>query len=175
LFEEWSKHWDLTKPCLLEKSPPNLIRTRFLQAIFPDSYFIVISRHPVAVALATWKWARSSLESLMEHWLHCHRLFEQDRPHLRRVRVIKYEDLIRATDAELEQIYRFLGLAPQHSAALNPAGNERYFDAWRKLSVQTKGRALCRDIVAKYEQKVQPYGYSLVDCSPTLPSASSAP
>jgi hypothetical protein len=175
LFEEWSKHWDLTKTCLLEKSPPNLIRTRFLQAIFPDSYFVVISRHPIAVALATWKWAGSSLESLMEHWLHCHRLFEQDRPHLRRVRVIKYEDLIRATDAELEQIYRFLGLAPQLSAALNPAGNERYFDAWRKLSVETKGRALCRDIVAKYEQKVQPYGYSLVDCSPMLPSASSAP
>ena len=174
LFEEWSKHWDLTKPCLLEKSPPNLVRTRFLQAMFPGSHFVVISRHPIAVSLATWKWARCSLESLMEHWLHCHRLFEEDRPHLRHARMIKYEDLIRATEQELKQIYRFLGLALQVSTPLNPAGNERYFDVWRKLSGETKGRDLCRRIVAKYEAKVQPYGYSLVDYGPTS-SADSVP
>jgi hypothetical protein len=173
LFEEWSKHWDLTKPCLLEKSPPNLIRTRFLQAVFPGSYFIVISRHPIAVSFATSKWARSSLESLMKHWLHCHRLFELDRPHLRHVRVIKYEDLIRSTETELKEIYEFLGLARHSAPPLNPAGNDRYFSAWRKLSVETDGRALFHEIVAKYEERIRPYGYSLLDCS-TTPAASSA-
>jgi Sulfotransferase family len=167
LFEEWSKYWDLTKPCLLEKSPPNLIRTRFLQAVFPHSSFIVIVRHPIAVSLATSKWLCSSLESLIEHWLHCHRLFELDRPHLRYVRVIRYEDLIRATEAELEQIYGFLGLATHSSPPLHPTGNERYFNAWRDLSADPKGRALFRNIVAKYEEKVRLYGYSLVDCNST--------
>jgi len=33
LFEEWSAHWDLSRPLLLEKSPPNLLKTRFLQAL----------------------------------------------------------------------------------------------------------------------------------------------
>ena len=174
LFEEWSKYWDLAKPCLLEKSPPNLIRTRFLQAIFPGSHFIVISRHPIAVSLATSKWVRSSLESLMEHWLHCHRLFELDRPYLRHVRVIKYEDLLRSTKVELEQLYGFLGLAPRPSPALNPAGNERYFSAWRELSLETNRRALFRGIVAKYEEKVRLYGYSLVDCNSTTSAALSA-
>jgi hypothetical protein len=174
LFEEWSRYWDLTKPCLLEKSPPNLIRTRFLQAIFPGSHFIVISRHPIAVSLATSKWTPSSLESLMEHWLHCHRLFELDRPYLSHVRVIKYEDLIRGTEIELEQIYGFLGLAPHPSPILNPAGNERYFRAWRELSVETNGRALFREIVAKYEEKVRLYGYSLMDCNSTMSAALSA-
>ncbi|MGA9542559.1 MAG: sulfotransferase [Candidatus Sulfotelmatobacter sp.] len=174
LFAEWSKFWDLSKPFLLEKSPPNLIRTRFLQAVFPESHFIVISRHPIAVSLATWKWSRSSLESLIEHWLHCHCLFEQDRPYLRHVLVIKYEDLICATEPALEKIYRFLGLVPQVSAPLNPDGNERYFEVWRKLAVERRGRDLCRRIVAKYEHKVQTYGYSLADCSSTTPADSSA-
>jgi len=171
LFEEWSKYWDLTKPFLLEKSPPNLIKTRFLQAVFPDSHFIVISRHPIAVSLATVKWTGLGLEALVEHWLQCHRLFELDRPRLRNVKVIKYEDLILATETELKQIYGFLGLEPQSAPALDPAGNEGYFMAWRKLSSDRKGRELFRQIVAKYEEQVRIYGYSLVDCS-TISTAS---
>jgi hypothetical protein len=56
LFAEWARHWDLSRPYLLEKSPPNLARTRFLQRLFPNSYFIIIMRHPIAVSLATIKW-----------------------------------------------------------------------------------------------------------------------
>jgi len=164
LFEEWSEYWDLTKPWLLEKSPPNLIRTRFLQAVFPDSYFIILFRHPVAVSFATRKLARSSLDSLVEHWLHCHRLFKQDSPHLRHVLVIRYEDLIQTSERTLGQVYSFLGLAPHLSAALNPAGNERYFSDWRKLSDESNGRAVLRRVTERYAQEVQLYGYSLTDC-----------
>ncbi len=170
LFKEWSRHWDLSKPYLLEKSPPNLIRTRFLQSVFPESYFIVIVRHPVAVSLATWKWARCSLESLTEHWLRCHGLFELDHPYLHHVLVIKYEELIRATEATLEQIYRFVGLHPNFTAPLSPSGNDRYFNAWQKLSVDSKGQAAFRHVVAKYENEVRRYGYSLADCGSVIPA-----
>lgn len=53
LLREWFRYWDVERRCLLEKSPPNLIRTRFLQAMFPNSYFLTITRHPVVVALAS--------------------------------------------------------------------------------------------------------------------------
>ena len=36
LWQEWSPHWDLERPVLLEKSPPHLTKTRFLQALFPE-------------------------------------------------------------------------------------------------------------------------------------------
>ena len=36
LLADWAPLWDLDKPVLLEKSPPNLIRGRFLQALFPE-------------------------------------------------------------------------------------------------------------------------------------------
>lgn len=40
LFKEWSRFWNTEKKYLVEKSPPNIIRTRFLQEMFPNSYFI---------------------------------------------------------------------------------------------------------------------------------------
>ncbi len=58
LWEQWSPHWDLSKPLLVEKSPPNLMKSRFLQAMFPNSWFVMLIRHPIAVAHATEKWTR---------------------------------------------------------------------------------------------------------------------
>jgi hypothetical protein len=170
LFHEWSRHWDLSRPYLLEKSPPNLIRTRLLQKLFPDSYFIVIYRHPIAVSLATWKWARTGMESLMEHWLVCHRLFQQDRAHLRHVLEIKYEDLIQNGGITFPRIYQFLGLEPRAALHLNPAGNARYFAVWRQLAKDPKGRTTFHHLVAKYEQQVRHYGYSFTDAEGGLSS-----
>ena len=167
LFEEWSKHWDLAKSCLLEKSPPNLIRGRFLQAMFPNSYFIVITRHPIAVSLATWKWARISLEGLFQHWLHCHRLSEMDRGFLQRVLVVKYEELINNTQTTVDLIYRFLSVCPQPCPSLNRDGNARYFAIWRELS-QMRLAVLKNHLVAKYETDFRHYGYSLVDLDATV-------
>ena len=41
---EWEKFWDLSKELLVEKSPPNILKTRFLQEIFPNSYFLLITK-----------------------------------------------------------------------------------------------------------------------------------
>jgi hypothetical protein len=164
LLKEWSPYWDLDRQCLLEKSPPNLIRTRFLQAMFPNSYFLTITRHPVAVALATRKWAPLSLSSLIEHWLHCHGLFEHDRPHLRNALTVRYEDLIADTPSGLSRIYQFLGLAAYDGQALNSQGNAHYFAAWTKLAESRRPWKIYDRLVAKYEDRVRPYGYSLIHC-----------
>jgi hypothetical protein len=161
LFADWCKYWDLAKPYLLEKSPPNLIRTRFLQALFPQSSFIVISRHPIAVSLSTSKWTDCSMDSLIEHWLHCHRVFAQDRSHLRRVLEIKYEDLMRDSHSTLQQVCEFLGLAPHSPEPLDSKGNEAYFKVWRELKTKRRGHSLHKRIVKKYENRLREYGYSL--------------
>src|ERR1700720_4448908 len=74
LRASWHAHWDGSKSICVEKTPANLLMTRFLQAAFPNSYFIVMRRHPVAASIAThrWKVSISSLYRLFEHWLHCH-------------------------------------------------------------------------------------------------------
>lgn len=44
----WESYWDLSKPVLLEKSPPNLIRTREIVAHFQPVKFIIMVRDPYA-------------------------------------------------------------------------------------------------------------------------------
>lgn len=45
---KWQAAWDVSKPILLEKSPPHLVRARQIEEHFPDSRFIVMVRNPYA-------------------------------------------------------------------------------------------------------------------------------
>jgi len=46
--KEWLKHWDTSKTILLEKSPPNIIRSFKIQKVFKPAYFICMVRNPYA-------------------------------------------------------------------------------------------------------------------------------
>jgi hypothetical protein len=112
IFVDWSKYFDLEKKVLVEKSPPNLIRTRFLQKLFPESRFIIMQRHPIAVAYATHKWKKHiSIARLIDHALTANEIFEKDRKYLRKVCHIKYEDLVKNPKETMESIWDFLDLA----------------------------------------------------------------
>lgn len=80
---------------LVEKSPPNMVRTRYLQSMFPDATFIAITRDPYANVAANsvkrTKWG--SVTDQAAHWAGAHGAFLQDRPHLTRCLAVRYEDL----------------------------------------------------------------------------------
>lgn len=170
LMAEWGRFWNLEKLYLLEKSPPNLIRTRFLQAMFPDSYFIVMLRHPLAVSYATQKWYRKfrvnwrGFPRLFEHWVVCHEIFQDDRKHLRNVFIVKYEEFVADPYRWVNEMYRFLGLGDYAMQQEVLSGvNQRYFKRWRdSLSGFFSGR-MSRAIVERYEERVNCFGYSLKD------------
>ncbi len=44
----WHGYWDQTKPLLVEKSPPNLIRTGEILEHFQPAYFLLMVRNPYA-------------------------------------------------------------------------------------------------------------------------------
>jgi hypothetical protein len=164
LFEEWQTHWDLAKPVLLEKSPSNLIRTRFLQAMFPNPYFVIVTRHPIAVSYATQKWSTTPLDELIEHWLVCYERFERDKRHIGRLLTVKYEDFVKEPQIALKTIYSFLGL-PTHlkSIEVHPNINEQYLQRWRagQDDVLSGGRIDTHSIKSQYERRVAAFGYSL--------------
>jgi Sulfotransferase family len=164
LFEEWAPYWDLSRPYLLEKSPPNLLKTRFLQALFPRSAFVVVVRHPIPVTLATAKWRRTRrYHRLLEHWLRCHALFEADREHLDRAHVLHYEQLVQNPAGVLRGIFEFLGIEPiAPSEPLEQGANERYFRQWRDLKHDPRMRAYLDLASLWYERRVRRYGYSLL-------------
>jgi hypothetical protein len=164
LFEEWSPHWDLSRPVLLEKSPPNLLKTRFLQALFPDSAFVVVLRHPIAVSLATAKWRRTRrLGRLIEHWLRCHEIFAVDKPLLERVHVIRYEDLVREPEPILRGVFEFLELDPiPPSEPVEAGADERYFTQWRELKRDPRMRAYLDLSALRCERRARRWGYRLL-------------
>lgn len=164
LFEEWSPHWDLARPVLLEKSPPNLLKTRFLQALFPASSFVVVLRHPIAVTLATAKWRRTRrFGRLVEHWLRCHEIFEADRPQLERVHVIRYEDLVREPEPVLRGVFEFLELEPiPPNEPVEAGADERYIAQWRDLKRDPRMRAYLDLTELRYDRRVRRFGYTLL-------------
>jgi hypothetical protein len=109
LRASWHAHWDDNKTIYVEKTPGNLLMTRFLQAAFPNSYFIAIRRHPVAASMASQKWKVNvtSLDNLFEHWLHCHEVFEQDKKYLKHVYELRYEDYVENPGNNHEEIAAF--------------------------------------------------------------------
>ncbi len=139
LVEQWGPHWDMSRPVLVEKSPPNLIRTRFLQALFPGSRMIVVIRHPIAVAGATRQfgrarrtWKRMSYTSLIEHWLRCHELLMEDASQIENLLVMRYEEFVFDPDRRLAEVFQFAGVEPLPSGLEVRGGiNEGYFRRWQ--------------------------------------------
>jgi hypothetical protein len=161
---QWFPYWDLSKHFLLEKSPPNLIWTRFLQSAFPNSSFVIIERHPVAVSLATEKWSPTGLPSLIEHWLAAHETFEADRAHLRRVMTIKYETMVSEPAPVLREIYAFLGVPPHPTSfEATTEHNQRYFAQWSELRKNPETSRVIEQCIDRWEARVRAFGYSLQD------------
>jgi hypothetical protein len=164
LFEQWAPHWDLSRPVLLEKSPPNLLKTRFLQALYPESAFVVIIRHPIPVSIPTAKWRGTRrYDRMFEHWLRCHALFEADRKHLGRVHVLTYEDLVHDPAGVLRGVFEFLQLDPiPPSEPVDTQANEKYFQRWKELKRDLRMRAFLDLVSLRYERRMRRYGYSLL-------------
>ncbi len=132
LAAQWAQHHPPGRELLVEKSPPNLTRTRLLQALFPEARFIVVTRHPIPVALATLKWTHTSPFSLIAHWVRAHEIVEADLPHLRHVLRLSYEEFVEDPGRELDRIWRFFDLpaCPVDIATQNQ--NLAYFERWRR-------------------------------------------
>lgn len=159
LLSEWGPHWDLEKEVLLEKSPPNLIRGRLLQALFPGSMLVAVVRHPLAVAYATQRWSRSSLRSLIRHWLAAHETFAADRSRLERAAALRFETLIEHPDAALVPVFALAGLEPVPAAVeVRRDANEVYLDRWRNENRVRRAR-----LIRSHEERVNAFGYSLRD------------
>lgn len=171
LMSEWSRYWDLSRLYLLEKSPPNIIRTRFLQAMLPNSYFIVFMRHPIAVSLATWNWYKKyrvhwrSLSTIMENWLVSHEIFfKEDLPYLQHAHILKYEHFVTDPQGCISDIFGFLGLENHKTEQkVLSTVNEKYFSMWRMLQQKWTSRYQIQRITDKFETRMRPFGYSLVD------------
>jgi hypothetical protein len=96
LLRQSGRHWDLSKEHLIEKSPLNIVRTRFLQRLFENSSFVVTLRHPIATAYAPQKWTQIPVALLLDHTLVCYERFHRDMSFIRRLYVVRYQEFVLA-------------------------------------------------------------------------------
>jgi hypothetical protein len=180
LLADWRPYWDLDRPLLVEKSPPNLIMGRFLQAIFPGCALIVVVRHPVVVALSTKKWRRlvsanvarySTVSGLVAHWLRAHELLLEDAPLLRRLHVVRYEDLVEHPVDELARIQEFLGLdTPFPADGLSGSHSSQYEQTWQSMGAGIgPARRRPRAIVSRDREAVWRLGKDKEDLQARAP------
>lgn len=168
LLSAWMPYWDLSRVFLVEKSPPNVIMTRFLHAAFPDAAFVLIMRHPIAVAGATRKWSHTSYESLIRHWLAAYETMFEDISAVDRAIVVRYEDLVAEPSRVLAEVFGVVGLPPADAAAIaakvRVVGgiNDFYFKRWQRLW-RTAPR---RRIEVRYGERVRRLSYDLTDPEP---------
>jgi hypothetical protein len=168
LVRQWSQHWDLDRRLLLEKSPPNLVMTRFLQELFPGARFVVVVRHPVVVALSTRKWSglTTGLGRLLDHWVRAHETFLADATRLRHVHVVRYEELVADPGTTLAGVADFLGLSePIGHESLDGRRSDSYLSAWRALreSRSPVTRLRVERLRGRHAAAVSAFGYDFDD------------
>ena len=179
LAASWAPHWDLGRPVLVEKSPPNLVMTRFLQALYPDARFVLIVRHPVVVALGTSKWLRGrGLRTPMANWFAAHDTMRGDLPSLTHVHVLRYEELSADPERVLADLGRFLGLdGPVPAGSWQGGRSEGYARQWAELATDPRPwrRARRRALVREFGDRAAEYGYDLEDLDALRPWEPTAP
>lgn len=159
LFQQWSKYWDTNSQYLIEKSPPSIIRMRFLQQLFPNSYFLIIYRHPLAVSYATSKWSHNSLSQILENSLRSYERAKKDQISLNRSHSLKYEDFVAEPEKHLLSIYQWLALSnTHHNEDIKKTANEKYFRQWQSDKQQNLDGAV--QFENTFEQRLNAFGYS---------------
>ena len=159
LLSEWGAYYDLQKPVLLEKSPPNLVRSRFLRQMLPNAYFVFIVRHPVAVSLATEKWSDKTITERLLHWHTAHSIMLDDIGTASNCLVIRYEDLVSSCGNYLDQICDMVNIDRFTAKESVENHNDKYFLDWER-----RYGSEIRTLQAVLPQKndlLEHFGYSL--------------
>lgn len=137
---------------LLLKSPAHTYRIRVLRELFPGAKFIYIVRDPYAVHSSSMHFRRRMFEAnnlakpnfegleddMMTTYEHCIRVYEQDKHLLGpgELHELRFEDLEREPLAELQKIYKTLGLNGIDKLAEDLAPDFESMRSYRKNEFQ---------------------------------------
>jgi len=104
----WESYWDREKPVLLEKSPPNLIRTGDLLAHFEPVRFIVMVRNPYAQSEGLIRRNKWNIRKAANFSLMCLRRQRENARDLDNAMVLTYESLVQDPAGTCERLTAFV-------------------------------------------------------------------
>jgi Sulfotransferase family len=107
---DWAAHYPQRPGILVEKSPPNTLRSRWLQHNFRPARFLAITRHPYAVCEGIRRREGHRIDDAARHWTMANEWMLDDIKHLEHCLYISYEDLCARPQDYLTRLQAFLGL-----------------------------------------------------------------
>jgi hypothetical protein len=110
ILYDWSWRYPAPPGILLEKSPPNTVRSRWIQENFRPSRFIATIRSPYGVCEGMRRREGMSIEDAATHWSMVNRVLWEDMPALEKCLFYRYEDLCANPEDLLSRIEEFLEL-----------------------------------------------------------------
>lgn len=97
------------RPIVIEKSPPDTVRSRWLQEIFGSTYFIGMVRNGYAVAEGVARRKKVDIFEGARHWINANSIMIQDAKYLKNFKLIKYEDFVRNPEQVIKDLLDFIG------------------------------------------------------------------
>mmetsp|Transcript_11007 Transcript_11007/g.16860 ORF Transcript_11007/g.16860 Transcript_11007/m.16860 type:complete len:396 (+) Transcript_11007:61-1248(+) len=125
LWNRFGPYWDFSKPVVMEKSPPTIVTSRFLQALHTATgigtdetnvqpYFLFMTRHPLAILLATEKMMGTNYlpyDRMMENYIQMYRYLKEDLPYLKnKPQLVSLEAFAQDPQGTLVQLFQWLNL-----------------------------------------------------------------
>ncbi|MFT4519934.1 MAG: hypothetical protein ACI9JM_002334 [Halioglobus sp.] len=168
----WESYWDHSKPVLLEKSPPNLIRTQEIVQHFPGARFLITVRNPYAHAEGlmrrnNWKVKRAANFSCM-----CLRNQLRNSQELENTLVLTYESLVADPAAASLKIAGFI---PELSDMDHQASFEVHsvdgtvnrpitdLNAKKIASLEPETIAGLNETFALHQETIEAWGYEVIN------------
>jgi hypothetical protein len=112
---QWGHRFnDAARPILLDDSPPNAARCRWLQRHFEPASFLFLIRNGYAVSEGIRRRAGHTIDLAATQWVRSNQFMLEDLPHLERVHMLRYEDLSEKPDETLARTLLFLDVDPSN-------------------------------------------------------------
>ncbi len=163
----WHGAWDLAKPVLVEKSPPNVLRAKMLQREFPNSRFILSFRNPYATIQAISQHNDRSIEDIAEFCGQCARIQMQNEEDLKNGIFISYEALTGDPSKTKESLQTFIPEAGpfdtqrtfhiKHRVSAIRNMNQEYIEQWTPEEIRRINSVLLR-----HRKALKHWGYDLI-------------
>lgn len=106
--EVWMTCWDPNVPILLEKSPPNIIRTQSIIKYFHPSFFFILYRNPYAHCESLMRREGYSVEKASEFAIRCLYYQKRNIDLLEHAFQLSYEELTDKPDLAVARMAAFL-------------------------------------------------------------------
>lgn len=111
--KQWALYYnDPNRPILMDKTPVNSLRVRWLQKEFSNAYFIGMYRNGYAVSEGIARKTGCSIAEAAEHWFLNNQIMVEDFELLNNKMILKYEDLVEDPYKIAQGIFDFLNIDP---------------------------------------------------------------